>query len=127
MEGSGEKQAYQDRLKARIEQWEGRIEELAARARRAEVDLRERLSSEESGLREQLSEARSRLRELIEASEDGWEEIKAGAERIWVDVREAWERAGSVPEKEPSEPSDPTAGEKQPLGADGPDGGGSQI
>ena len=94
MIGTGEKQAYQDRLKARIEEWERRIEELATRARRAEADLRERLSSEELGLRQKLSEARLRLGELMEASEEGWEEVKAGAEKIWVDVREAWDRAG---------------------------------
>jgi hypothetical protein len=109
MERSGEKQAYQDRLKAHIEEWESRIEQLAARAIRAEAALRERLSSEESGLLQQLAEARSRLRELIDASEEGWEEVKAGAEKIWVDVREAWERAGRVREKEPSEATDLTS------------------
>ncbi len=88
------KKSYQDWFKAQIEEWEKRLEELAARAGRAEADLRSRLWSDESGLRENLQEARSRLRELRQASDEGWEEVKMGAERIWVDVRAAWERAG---------------------------------
>ena len=63
--GAGEKQAYQDRLKVHIEEWERRIQELVAHARQAEEDLRERLSSEESG---QRPERGSRRRVGVRAS-----------------------------------------------------------
>lgn len=111
------KKSYQDWFKARIEEWEERLEELAARAGRAQADLRSRLWSDESGLRENLEEARSRLRELREASDEGWEEVKMGAERIWVDVQAAWERAGQSESANQSEPikADTPAG-KTPSG-----------
>jgi signal transduction histidine kinase len=89
------KKAYQDRLAARIQEWEAKIDQLAARARRAEADLRLKLKDEESDLRKRLDEARSRLRELRNASEDGWEEIRAGVDRLWDDLREAWERTST--------------------------------
>jgi ElaB/YqjD/DUF883 family membrane-anchored ribosome-binding protein len=89
------KKAYQDRFQARIDEWEAKLEQLGARARKAEADLRLKLQDEESDLRKHLDEARDRLRELKAASGDGWEEIRAGADRLWTDLRAAWERAGS--------------------------------
>lgn len=98
------KKSYQVRFKSRIEEWEARLVELAARSRRAEANLRTRLRADELGLREKLEEARSRLHELREASDEGWEEVKAGAERIWIDVRAAWERAGQSESADRTEP-----------------------
>ncbi len=99
------RKAYQDRLAARIKEWEAKIDQLAARAHRAEADLRVKLNDEESDLRKRLDEAKSRLRELREASGEGWEEIRAGAEKLWADMKEAWER--SAKKAPPPADSDP--------------------
>ena len=88
------KKAYHDRFQARIDEWEAKLEQLGARARKAEADLRLQLQDEESDLRRKLDEARKRLRELRAASGEGWEEIRAGADRLWTDLRAAWDRAG---------------------------------
>lgn len=114
------KKAYQDRLAARIKEWEAKVDQLAARARRAEADLRLKLQDEESDLRKKLDEARSRLRALREASDEGWEEIKAGAEKLWIDVRHAWDRAA---EKEGPEPPSDGGSEDRPGGHEPPGAG----
>ncbi len=105
------KQDYQDRFRATIEEWETRLEELGARAKRAEEGLRARLRSDESRLREKLEEAQARLSELRGASEEGWEEVKAGAEKIWVDVRAVWAKAEGP---EPTEETGSEAGGASP-------------
>ncbi len=98
------RQAYQDRFKARIAEWEAKLEQLSARARRAEADLRLKLQDEESDLRKKLDDARDRLRELQAASGDGWEEIRSGAETLWGDLREAWDRTSRKAQGEEETP-----------------------
>ncbi len=102
-----ERKAYADRFRARIEEWEAKLDQLGARARRAEADLRIKLNDEESDLRKRLDEARARLRELQAASGEGWEEVKGGAERIWRDVRAAWDRSAASSDDGPEGGSGP--------------------
>ena len=52
------KKSYQVRFKSRIEEWEARRVEWAARSRRAEANLRTRLRADELGLREKLEARR---------------------------------------------------------------------
>jgi hypothetical protein len=106
-----------DRLRARIDELEKHLEELKARARQAESEVRSKLHRE-GGARELIEETLARLKEVREASEAGWEEMKAGAEKIWMDARAAWEKSerrtsgGGSPEA--GGPSAGTAGEDQP-------------
>ncbi|TVP77525.1 MAG: coiled coil domain-containing protein [Gemmatimonadales bacterium] len=96
------KKAYQDRFKARIAEWEAKLDQLSARIRRSEADLRVKLKDEESDLRKKLDSAKARLRELQEASGDGWDEIRAGADTLWTDLKDAWERTSKkAPPKDP--------------------------
>ncbi len=103
------RKAYQDRFKARIAEWEAKLEGLSARARRAEADLRIKLQDEESELRKKLDDARARLKELQAASEDGWEDIRTGAEKLWGDLREAWDRTSRKAQGEDDPPTSGTA------------------
>lgn len=96
------RKAYQDRAQARVREWEAKLDELGARARRAEAELRLKLQDEESDLRKKLDEARARLRDMKDASGDGWDEIRAGAEKLWTDLRAAWDRSA-----EPQADGDP--------------------
>lgn len=114
------KKAYQDKFQARIREWEAKLEQLGARARRAEADLRLQLQDEESELRQRLDEAKARLSELKDASGDGWDEIRSGAERLWSDVRAAWERTGPAGGPAGGSPSADAAGsEENEAGPDG--------
>lgn len=109
------KKAYQDRFRARIAEWEAKLDQLSARIRKSEADLRVKLKDEESDLRKKLDGAKSRLKELQSASEDGWEEIRAGADTLWGDLRDAWERTskraqGPGPGDEGAPPRDDEGG-----------------
>jgi len=98
---SESRQAYQERLQARIAEWEKRLLDLAARSRRAEEEVRNQLVDEESELRKALEESQQRLRELAQSSEEGWKEIRTAAERIWGELRGAWHGGGSATSAEP--------------------------
>jgi uncharacterized coiled-coil DUF342 family protein len=104
------RKAYQDRLAARIKEWEAKVDQLAARAHRAEADLRVKLKDEESELRKRLDEARSRLDDLKSTSGESWKEIRAGAEKLWEEMREAWNRAGGGSGKDSPGPDGGSAG-----------------
>lgn len=89
------KDAYQKKLEAQLDEWEAKLEVLAAKARNATADARISYENELEGLKSKRLAARQKLDELGKSSEDAWEDLKDGAESAWDEMGKAIEKFAS--------------------------------
>ena len=87
------KDAYQDKMEARLREWQARIEVLKARADQAEAGQKIRYQEEIESLRTQQQQVQEKLGELRTASADAWEEVRTGVEKAWTNLQDATQRA----------------------------------
>lgn len=89
----GIKEAYQDKMNARLREWQGKIDILKARADQAEAEQKIQLYEKIESLRLKQQHVHEKLDELHSATEGAWEDVKAGVELAWQDLQTAFERA----------------------------------
>ena len=87
------KDAYQDKMEARLREWQARIDVLKAKADQAEAGQKMKYHEEIESLRTQQQQVREKLGELRTASADAWEEVKTGVEKAWTNLQDATQRA----------------------------------
>ncbi len=87
--------AYVEKLKAQLDEWNAELDKLQARLRGARADAKIDYEKQIKTLRQQRDEATTKLAEIQEASEDAWEDLKQGMENTWTALKEAFERAKS--------------------------------
>jgi hypothetical protein len=81
------KTVYKQNLRTQLEQWNTRIDILAAKTRRATVSARAGYGRELDELRMMQREAAGKLIELEHASADNWLKVKGTADRLWHDLK----------------------------------------
>lgn len=81
--------AYMEKLKAQLDEWNAELDKLSARARKARAESRIEYESAIEELSRRRDQARQKLEELRAAGGDAWTDLKQGAE----DVREAMNEA----------------------------------
>lgn len=74
------KQAYQQKVQAQLDEWSAEIDKLRAKADKADADAQIALNREIDDLRDKKNQAREKLEELSDASEGAWEDLKTGIE-----------------------------------------------
>lgn len=89
----GMKDDYQQKLEAKLEEWNAELDKLRAKAKGAEADAEREINKEVAQLEERRERARARLEELRAASDDAWHDFKAGAERAFDEMSEAVRQA----------------------------------
>jgi len=87
------KDAYQDKMNARLREWQAKIDALKARADQAEAEQKINYYEEIETLRTKQQKVQQKLEELRSAGEGAWEEVKAGVEVAWTDLEDAVQRA----------------------------------
>jgi chromosome segregation ATPase len=87
------REAYVQKMKARIDEWSADIERLEARARGAEADMKIKYQEQLAAMRQQREQAREKMRELEDASEDAWERLREGMESAWERMSKAFKDA----------------------------------
>lgn len=91
----GLKEAYQEKLEAQLREWTAALEQLKARADRAEADAKIEYYTQIEGVRAKVDAAEAKLRELKASSGEAWETLKGGVEQAWADLKTAVEGAVS--------------------------------
>ena len=86
-------QAYLDKYRARLEQWEAEIKKRKARATEMAADLRVEYARQTDELERRLADIRLRMSKVQHAGEDAWEIMKDGFEAAWSELHSAWEKA----------------------------------
>jgi transketolase len=90
-----EKQAYEQKVEARLERWQAQIQELKARAKEADADTRAEIAKQLKHLDEHSDEALEKLRDLRDSSGDAWKDVKGGLENSWDSLEKALKAARS--------------------------------
>lgn len=83
------KQAYRDKVEARIEHAQARLLHLRASAREMSADARIALAKRIDALDSTIEDSKSRLAQIMHAGEDKWGELKASLEAAWDKVTES--------------------------------------
>jgi chromosome segregation ATPase len=89
------KQAYVEKVQARLNEWDAEIEKLKARADEAEADAKISYHKQIETLREEQRQAQAKLDELRAAGDDAWEYMKAGVQNAWDSLEQAAKDARS--------------------------------
>ncbi|MGW8311914.1 MAG: coiled coil domain-containing protein [Desulfuromonadales bacterium] len=89
------KQAYEEKLKAQLDEWNAKIDVLKAKAEKtgaeARVDYRETIEE----LQKKRTKAKDKLQELRTAGDDAWKDLKTGVEQAWSSFGDAVDSAVS--------------------------------
>jgi len=88
-----EKDAYQKKLEAKLDEWRAELQRLKAKAAGAEADVEIELKERLIDLRAKRDHAELRLEKLRNAGEGAWQELKSGIERAVDDFGQAVKRA----------------------------------
>lgn len=90
-----EKEAYEKKMQARLDEWSAEIDKLRARADQAGADARIQMHKEIDRARARFDAANEKLKELKNTGDDAWEDIKNGLEGAWSSLDTALQAAKS--------------------------------
>jgi len=84
-----EKELYQQKVEARLEELKAEISRLRAQASGASADAQLEINKQIDALEDQLAEGESKLAALAAAGEDSWESIKEDIDTAWQSLQSA--------------------------------------
>ncbi len=85
--------AYLQKLKAQLDDWNADITKLEAKAGLAAADAKIKYEQSLDSLRAERDQASNKLEQIQESSEDAWEEFQGGAEDLWERTKAAFAAA----------------------------------
>lgn len=89
------KEAYEKKLQARMDQWKAEIDRLKAQAAEAQADAQLAYNKQIEQLHSQQQEAQSKFDELRRSGDDAWQDLKGGVESAWDSLEQAVQTAAS--------------------------------
>jgi hypothetical protein len=89
------KDAYVQKMKAKLDEWSAEIDRLKAKADQAEADSRIEYYNEIEDLRKKQRAAEEKLERLRRAGDGAWEDLKTGIDDAWRDIQTAVKSATS--------------------------------
>ncbi|AGA32844.1 putative conserved coiled coil protein [Thioalkalivibrio nitratireducens DSM 14787] len=88
-----DRDAYLEKMKARIDEWNAEVARLEAKAREAEADMRLKYDAQLKEMREQRDALEERLRDMQRAGEESWRRVRDGMEAAWDEMTRAFREA----------------------------------
>jgi peptidoglycan hydrolase CwlO-like protein len=92
--------AYVQKLKAKMDEWNAEIDKLQAKADQAEAEAKIEYQEQIDDLKAKRKEMELKIAELQQAGEGAWEDLKQGLENSWEILKGAFAKAKSRFEKE---------------------------
>lgn len=89
------KELYQQKLQAQLDEWKLELERLKAQAARTSAEAKLEMSQQVETLERQIEKGKVKLSELAKASDEAWEAVKEGVEASWVSLRTAFSEAAA--------------------------------
>jgi len=96
---SVKKDAYVDKLKARLDEWNADIEKLVTKAAQAEAEAKIEYQNQLDDLRAKRDDFRDNLLAVQNAGDGAWEDFKEGLENSWEILKMSFNKAKSEFEK----------------------------
>lgn len=90
-----DKQAYEKKIEARLEEWSAEIDRLTAKASELEADAQLEYNRRIEALKTMQEAAAEKLEELRKSGDDAWEDLKGGVDEAWTKLEEAFLQAKS--------------------------------
>jgi chromosome segregation ATPase len=87
--------AYVEKMKAKLDEWNADIAKLEARARQKETDAQKRYQERIASIKEKRNAVEEDLDKLRRAGSDAWEDLKTGFEMAADSLGEALRSARS--------------------------------
>ena len=97
---SEKRDAYVQKMKAKIDEWNADIDKLTAKADQAEADAKIRYHQRLEELHAKRQVMEDKIADLQSAGESAWEELKQGVESSWQSWKESFTKAKTAFEKE---------------------------
>ena len=89
------REAYVQKLKAKIDEWNAEIDKLAAKAGQADAGSKIAYHKRIEDLRAKRKDVENKLAEVQQAGEGAWEDLKQGLENSWEIFKISFTRAKS--------------------------------
>ncbi|AMV70492.1 hypothetical protein JCM30471_24850 [Desulfuromonas carbonis] len=86
-------EAYVEKVKSKIDQWNAEIEKFQAKARGAKADARIEYEEQVEELKDRRDALQEKVADLEKAGGQAWEDLKAGAEKALGEVESAFAKA----------------------------------
>ncbi len=86
-------QAYKEKLKAKIDEWDAKIREMRAKADQAQAESKIEYQQQLDRMESKRDELRGQLDQIKQASGEAWKDIAAGADRALDEMQESFEKA----------------------------------
>jgi len=90
-----EKDAYVQKMQAKLDEWNAEIDKLKAKAAQAEADSRIEYQKQIQDLQERRQGAENKLAQVRQAGEGAWQDLKTGAQSAWDAMEDALKSARS--------------------------------
>ena len=90
-----QKELFEKKMRARLDEWSAEIDRLEARAEQADADVRMALKQEIDAAAARRDVVRTKLEEFASAGDDAWEDLKTGMEHAWSSLESAMRAARS--------------------------------
>ncbi len=87
--------AYVEKMKAKLDEWNADIDILAAKAKKAQADTRVEYEEQLKDLRKQRDTVKKKLKEIQNSSDAAWENLKSGFENAAETLGKAFTNAKS--------------------------------
>jgi uncharacterized coiled-coil DUF342 family protein len=88
-----DKDAYVQKLHAKLDEWNAEIDKLKAKADQAEAESRIEYQNQIEDLHRRRKAAEKKLDDLRQAGEGAWEDLKSGVESAWGAMEDALKSA----------------------------------
>ena len=95
--------AYVQKLKAKMDEWNVEIDKLQAKADQAEAEAKIEYHEQIEDLRAKRKEVEAKIAEVQQAGEGAWEDLKQGLENSWEILKGAFAKVKSRFEREDKE------------------------
>ena len=96
---SAKRDAYVQKLKAQLDEWNADIDQLAAKAAQAEAGIKIEYQNQLNELRGKRDDVRGKLSAIQQAGEGAWEDLKEGLENSWEILKMSFNKAKTEFEK----------------------------
>ena len=83
----GDKDAYQQKMQAQLDEWRAELDRMRARMSGASADAKLEFEREAEVLEGKIEAGKKKLSELGDASDHAWESLKDGVESAWKSLK----------------------------------------
>lgn len=87
--------AYVQKLHAKIDEWNADIDKLKSKADQVEADSKIEYQTQIEMLKQKREDIEKKMAEMTRSGEDAWEDLKSGADLAWEAMNEAIKSATS--------------------------------